>query len=417
MSDVPSVLFHEILRRLPAESLLRCRAVCKGWRRLIDHPSFIRTHASNQSSSTTLLIRNSIGTRFCSLTLDSLNYEDAEQTIDVTPVKAVYCTGVPRATALPVPSCNGLILNSHYRTNKTWVIWNPLTRTFHELPEPDIETGLMGSGIGYDSASDDYKVVRIDRLFRHGKSVYQTSVYSLKMESWRIIKDCPYDISWVGPTRGIFLGGAIHWLSLHDIIIALDLETEEYREFSMPVLPPNSKELFETRLDVLGGCLVMSFYYLIPRMEGWMMKDYGDEKSWVKLFSFGGIGSIGIRLKPLAYFKNKGRVFMQRDEEFFWLDIKNNSAKKVVIHGLPDDFTSQIMPGSLFRLDESCAAAVKITAGMKRKRKTTKNKADARVEHSVSITDIRSRVEHSVSITDIPSRSDSTSKANWSSNY
>ncbi|KAL9154507.1 hypothetical protein ABFS82_10G119300 [Erythranthe guttata] len=405
MSDVPSELAHEILRRLPAESLLRFRAVCKGWRRLIDSPSFIRTHAANQTSSTTLLIRNSIGTRFCSLTLDSLNFEDTDQTIDLTPVKALYRTGVPRAPVLPVASCNGLILNSHYDIDKTWVIWNPLTRQFHELPEFEGHSRLIGSGLGYDSVSDDYKVVRLDDHWGCRKTVRRTSIYGLKSDSWRVIENYPCDCIWPNQIVGVFLNGALHWLS-RDSVIVLVLETGRYHKLPLPE-PTGIAELFETHLDVLGGCLVVSYYYMITRLDGWVMKDYGVGDSWAKLFSFGELANIGAmgRLRPVAYFKNRGHVFLQHDDDFFWLDIANDSAKKVIVHGLPHNFTSQIVPGSLFRLDESCAAAVKITAGTKRKRKTTikKNKADARVEHSVRITDVWSR-------------SDSTPETSWSGN-
>ncbi|KAL7097190.1 hypothetical protein ACP275_10G128100 [Erythranthe tilingii] len=379
MSDIPSDLYHNILRRVPTDSLLRFRTVCKEWRRLIDDPSFIRSHTNNQLSSATLLIRNSDGTRLYSLSLDSLDYNnDAHQVLDVIPVQTLYRKGVPRIPELPVASCNGLMLLSEPYIEKTWLVWNPLTRELHKLPEPDIKyPRLVGSGIGYDSASDDYKVVRVDRLYLGNESVYQTRVYSLKTKSWKVIEDCPRHFPVPNPNASVFLNGVIYWRS-YEFVIALDLETEHYHKLP---LPPCLGNPFETHLDALGGFLVLSEYYSMKRIDEWVMKDY----EWVKLFSFGGVYGSGFmwNLRPVAYLKSKGQLFLQHDKGFFMLDMQKNFAKKFTIDGLPDNFSSQFFPRSLFRLDESCDVAVESTAGMK-------NKYNQRFKNSVTITDTRS---------------------------
>ncbi|KAI3443978.1 hypothetical protein Pfo_000643, partial [Paulownia fortunei] len=374
MSDVPSDVLCEILGRVPAECLFRFRTVCKAWRRIIDDPSFIKSHTNNQLSSTTLLIRNSTGSLY-SLSLDALIYADGQQKIDVNHVKTLIRRGVPRLPALPVVSCNGLILISHYNINKIWVIWNPLTRECHELPKLDTDLCLMGRGLGYDYAADDYKVVRIDKKYHHGKFVHKTFVYSLKLDCWRMIKSCPCD----SPRRshGVFLNGALHWISW-DMIIALDLGTEDYSQLPLPPVSTRAGEPFEMHLDALGGCLVLSYYYTIEGLDGWVMKDYGREKSWIKLFSIGELDIICAMggLRPIAYLKSKGQVLLQHDSKFLWLDIEKNYAKKVTIHGLPNFLSSQICPGSLFRLNHSGgvggSVVVRRTAGVKRKRKRKK---------------------------------------------
>ncbi|KAL8040777.1 hypothetical protein ABFX02_10G121200 [Erythranthe guttata] len=397
MSDIPSELYHNIFRRLTADSLLRFRTVCKEWRRLIDDPSFIRSHTNNQHSSATLLIRNLDGTRLHSLSLDSINYNNyAHQVIDVSPVKTVYRAAVPRAHLLPAASCNGLILLSHSDVKKIWAIWNPLTRQFYKLPKfiNTTKSCLITTGLGYDSASDDYKVMSVDELLGHRKTVYQTSVYSLKSDTWRIIKDCKCHYYSMKP--GVFLNGALHWHSWH-IITVFVFRTETYDLMRHPY-GTGPGEPSRMHLDALGGCLVVSYYYTMDRLDVWVMKEYGVHESWVKLFLFRELGSIGFMecLRPIAYFKTKGQFFMQHGEDFFWFDVEKNSAKKVTIRGLY--FSSQSLPGSLFRLDESCSVAGKSTSEMKRKR----NKTDASVKHSVRITDDWSR-------------SDSTPETSWSS--
>ncbi|KAH6827473.1 hypothetical protein C2S53_005270 [Perilla frutescens var. hirtella] len=394
MSDVPSDLFQEILLRLPAESLLRFRAVCKSWRRTIDDPSFIKSHTTNQQSysCTQLLIRDSIFCRLFSLSLDSLSIDTAaadhihgqqQRTVDLTRIKNLVRSGVPFLRDLPTTSCHGLILIYHSNFFKTWVIWNPLTQEFIRLRDPDFGTGMpsLGVGIGYDYAGDDYKVVRIDEWYGGGKFVYRTLVYSLKSRSWKAIGDCPRDSILGRRAAGVYLNGALHWIS-ENVIMALDLGTEEYQ---LVALPPQLGvgEPLDMYIDAFDGCLLFSCYYSSEPfwnkfggeecLEGWIMKSH-HHVCWIKLFSFGVRGSVAsLRdLRPVAYLKSKGQVFLQNDTHFYCFDIHMNSSKKVTIHGLPDSFTCQNFYGSLVRLDNDSDTAEK--RGLNRKKKMMKKR-------------------------------------------
>lgn len=384
MSDVPSDLFRDILLRLPAECLLRFRAVCKDWRRTIDDPSFIKSHTLNQHSNTcTLLLRDSIFCRLYSLSLHSL-LTYADQTLDLTRIKTLVRSGVPLLRDLPTTSCNGLILISHYNFMKTWVIWNPLTREFHRLSDPDFDVDIpfAGVGIGYDFAADDYKVAKIYYWYRDGKIVYATLIYSLKFRSWKPIKDCPCD-SILLRSAGVYLDGALYWLS-ENVIMALDLGSEEYRLVPLPLLATRHGEPLDMYVEAMNGCLLLSCYYssegllmdssgVTVCLEGWVMED----GTWVKLFSFGGEASVaaGMReVRPVAYLKSRGQVILQHDRHFYWLDVWKNSWKKVSIQGLPESFTCQDFRGSLVRLVNADggiggSAAGKTTAGINWKKK------------------------------------------------
>ncbi|KAL3650780.1 hypothetical protein CASFOL_007183 [Castilleja foliolosa] len=68
MSDIPLIIYREILLRLPAVSLFRFRAVSKRWRAVIDDPCFVKAHTNNNqfsSNCTTIIIGNSTGLTFC----------------------------------------------------------------------------------------------------------------------------------------------------------------------------------------------------------------------------------------------------------------------------------------------------------------------------------------------------------------
>ncbi|KAG8372620.1 hypothetical protein BUALT_Bualt12G0085600 [Buddleja alternifolia] len=357
MSDIPSEVFHNIFCRVPAESLFLVRGVCKSWRQIIDDPDFIKSHIKSyhQSSSTTslgqLLIRNENGGRLSSLSLDSLNFDYGNQTIEATPVKNLIRPGLPRLTPLPIASCNGLILITHSNVNKIWVLWNPLTQEFYELPEYDCpDLRFEACGLGYDCADDDYKVVRIDRMYHSQNSVYKTLVYSLKYDSWKWINDCPVNVS--GRSQGIYLNGVLYWMSW-DCIIALDFSTEDYRQLPLPSVGSEQRTYSDVNLDVLGGCLVVSCKHKTKRFDGWVMKENGGNISWTKLFSFPNLHDIGYmgHLRPITYSKSNRHVLVQHNNDFFWLDTDSNTAKKIQIHGLSRSFSCQVWQGSLFRLE------------------------------------------------------------------
>ncbi|KAH6827472.1 hypothetical protein C2S53_005269 [Perilla frutescens var. hirtella] len=397
MSDAPSDVLHEILCRVPAESLLRFRTVCKSWKCIIDDPSFIQLHTRNlqQHSLSTILITESKGGGICSVSLDRLKDSCSFQIIDVDPFKKLIHGGVPRLLEAPAASCNGLILISNRRICTSWAIWNPLTRYLHEieLPQPradfpSLSGRAVSVGFGYDAAADDYKVVRIDRLHPGGVIVhYRTLVYSMKLRSWRKIQNCPYDISFVGD--GVFLNGALHWQS-RDGITALHLGKEEYSLLPRP--HPLSWPRFTSELlDALDGYLFLSYYPENKKgLDVWVMRDYGVDWSWMKLCSIDILSGVAGGLRPVAYVKSKRQVFLEHcGGGLFWLDLEKNSVKEVAIEGHRSVSFSQFSPGSLVRLDNSDSVVVKRPrGGAKRKR----NKACARLKLKFCLRDTVHRV-------------------------
>ncbi|KAL3622465.1 hypothetical protein CASFOL_033876 [Castilleja foliolosa] len=347
MSDIPSELHKEILLRLPAESLFRLRTVCKSWRRIIDDPPFLRSIINNdQLSFPNLLIRYGTGALY-SLSLDSLIHINGEQTIDATHVNHVPSLEFPAAT------CNGLILIlDHYdEDDETWVIWNPLTGDFHEFPQPDIDLFFAGCGIGYHSASDDYRVVRLDYLYHGGEYVHRTLVYSLRLNTWKQIMDYPSDFfNKRRENEGVFLNGAIHWKA-YDSIIVLDLATEKFHQLAAP---PERAFPRNTRLDAFDGCLVVSVVSGTKR--AWVMKDDGVELKWVELFSsverrvIGGSSPSG-RVCPIAYSEKERQLILQHENEIIVWDIEKYSAKKITIPGLWGGPSAQLCPRSIFRFN------------------------------------------------------------------
>ncbi|KAL3624747.1 hypothetical protein CASFOL_031415 [Castilleja foliolosa] len=382
-STIPLDICREILILLPAKSLIRLRAVSKDWRSVIDDPIFVKAHTDKQLSSKAIIIRNSSDQPLYSFDLDDLNFaanglqKIAASPLDYTP------SGLSLLKAFPVSMCNGLILVG----GKSWEIWNPLTHERLKLPRikcnPNPEKEAIG--LGYDYTSDDYKVVVIHphRLHRrrHGRENIACQTHAAVVEGSH------------GPS--VLLHGALHWTMFYEpyginTIIAFDLGSEKYRQ--MP-LPPLEKRAYvgvqERYLSVLDGCLVLSDYSQADSRDDerelydvWVMKDYGVEDSWIKLFSlededcFFCCFEFGRDLRPLAYMKDKTQIFLQHTlyRGFLIFDVKSNSSKSVEIHGLTGTLHAQCIPRTIFRLHDNCGVNGSVARNRRRRRmKRTSN--------------------------------------------
>ncbi|KAL3624753.1 hypothetical protein CASFOL_031421 [Castilleja foliolosa] len=396
-ATVPLDICREILILLPAKSLIRLRAVCKDWCSVIDDPLFVKAHTDKQLSSKTIIIRNSSDHPLYSFDLDDLNFANGLQKITASPLDYTP-SGLSLLKAFPVSMCNGLILVR----GKSWEIWNPLTHERLKLPRikcnPNPEK--EGIGLGYDYTSDDYKVVVIHRHRLHRRShgreniACHTHVYSLKSDSWRNVGSCPfYDFSvWFrGPHGpGVYLHGALHWTVFREpyrmnMIIAFDLGSEKYRQMPLPPLEERAYVVTQKRyLSVLDGCLVLNDYSHSDSRDDerelyavWVMKDYGVEDSWIKLFSledgecFYCRVEFGCDLRPVAYMKDKTQILLQRTEYrgFLIFDLKSNCVKRVEIHGLTDTLHLQFIPRTIFRLHDNCGVNGSVTTNRRRRRR------------------------------------------------
>ncbi|KAH0637912.1 hypothetical protein KY289_037827 [Solanum tuberosum] len=123
-------------------------------------------------------------------------------------------------------SCDGLVLifvssrglyDSSARLYEEILLWNPSTRESILLPHPKFRVVYCVCGLGYDSTSEDYKILAINLNAYHS---FDTSieVLSLKSGSWRRI-GYPTGIEHVTGFRSCgmdylaFLHGAFHWLA------------------------------------------------------------------------------------------------------------------------------------------------------------------------------------------------------------
>jgi hypothetical protein len=140
---------------------------------------------------------------------------------------------------------------------------------------------------------------------KYGSDVWKTQVqvHTLGTDFWTTINGFPnittkyyYHVHGHGISieHGIFVGGTVNWLRFLDsndfndlpVIVSLHLGKESFQEISLP----DHRNLGMLTLDVLRDCLCI-FSISDPFCDVWLMKEYGNKESWVKLIhvpNFGG---------------------------------------------------------------------------------------------------------------------------------
>ncbi|KAK4564969.1 hypothetical protein RGQ29_006851 [Quercus rubra] len=304
LDSLPHEILTNVFVRLPIKSIVTCTAVCKTWKSLIQNPTFISSHlhhSSNNNNKHPLLLF-----RLCSseekehyvLHFDNQDFNEYTR-FDDFPFHGQSYDGIFHV----VGTCNGLVFltDNLYRYHNNFVLWNPCVRKFVKLPKPNITCFSHGGynasvGFGFDSKTNDYKVVRFVTLGEKGqmgKSPPEVEVYSLSTGKWRMVTALPP----IGAARGhdpeAFVNGALHWVALRktgtkflNFVMVFDLGDEVFREIALPKLSDQNGDEYWVRVSIsaYGNSLAL-FQPGFPnhRLSIWVMKDYADASSWTKI--------------------------------------------------------------------------------------------------------------------------------------
>ncbi|XP_057247359.1 F-box protein CPR1-like [Beta vulgaris subsp. vulgaris] len=272
--DLPSLhfdLIHKILLWLPATSLVRLKCVSKSWYHVINSPDFIKlnlSHSLKSNSNKSLIL-------YAHNSLYSLYFHDLSCRVTELPYHQVMANfASPQQHDFKVTgSCNGLIC-FRFRDNNL-ALYNPATRACKVLPQLNFKRLSSEAEFFYDCMSDDYKVLRFAEL----RNPRETFLYSLKINAWERILGPPWDWHWKSVKfPGILVNNTLHWMDReHKDIKCFDLST---RRYYVLLLPKKVSPTYFPLLAVLKGELFVVTYYF----DIWVMKEYGVEESWTRLF-------------------------------------------------------------------------------------------------------------------------------------
>ncbi|XP_076948096.1 F-box/kelch-repeat protein At3g23880-like [Bidens hawaiensis] len=351
-STIPTDIVVRILLRLPVESLLRCKSVCKLWCSLISKPRFIKSHLdmstrNNDYAHHTLIysteyfpsVRGRPIIKLKTCNLHDVLYDNSDNNNLVNNALEVdYPSKHQSSSVTIVCSCNGLVCVAveEYVMSKALFIWNPSTRKSYRLPPSGCKPlgWYVVYGFGYDESTEEYKVVELSPNLTDREALVR--IYSLKDGNWKEIV-VAYAHGFPSPEFGkLCINGVLHWpaskghgsASCSMTITSFDLANETCGEVLQPVYDAGHKDL---RLESLKECLCMLCSYRGIRANVWVMKDYGVKDSWTKLVS---IPYLNVPWRdhpsmPLCISNDEERLLQIRRNRLIVYDSKNNSDSEI----------------------------------------------------------------------------------------
>ncbi|XP_030441975.1 F-box/kelch-repeat protein At3g06240-like [Syzygium oleosum] len=175
-------IFIEILSSLPVKSLMRFKFVNKRWLSLIFDPGFAKSHlqrlqAGDMIPSQRIIKSSPLETKDYELFDGGIGGDEGNAVAKFHELRMDNPSLEPNLMA----SCAGLVC---LVVHSGFLLYNPTTKESRILHSSNLVPGdMFFHGFGYDSTSDDYKIVQ-----SNSTKNYQVATFSLKSGSWRRIR-------------------------------------------------------------------------------------------------------------------------------------------------------------------------------------------------------------------------------------
>ncbi|THG04488.1 hypothetical protein TEA_024482 [Camellia sinensis var. sinensis] len=221
------------------------------------------------------------------------------------------------------------------------VLWNPSIRKSVTICMPYKPPGcyMFVLGFGAHPTTHDYKVVRLVYLTTYSSHFApKVELFTQGIGLWRCIDSaappyCMVEFMW----SQAFVNRAVHWVAFdprvvdgfRNLILSFNMGTEAFSEMMLlPTLADQhpsclSVKLFGESLAVFWSGLISAGFCCI-----WVIKEYGDVKSWTKLFS---INLLDVLDKTLGFRKN-GEVLLSTNMN--WLLSYHPGTQKMTNTGI-----------------------------------------------------------------------------------
>ncbi|XP_030931685.1 F-box protein CPR1-like [Quercus lobata] len=365
----PGILTHAFLQ-LPIKSIITCTCVSKKWKSLIQNPSFISTHLHHSSSNSNnhlFLFRlcPNEGTMWdkrerevYTLYSDNNNNNEEEDFNEHTRFDSPFPAQSGSVILRVVGTCNGLVCLARdlLSYDNSYILWNPCVRKFTRTSRPIVSYSTHGgfeetTGFGFDSKTNDYKVVRVVRLLdredEDGSSL-KVEVYSLATDEWRMVTTgLPSRCVVRGREPLAFVNGALHWIAfrrtitnnLQSFVMVFHLGDEVIREIALPeFLNGFDGDQYWVRMSISVYRNSLALFhqqdFSSPCLNIWVMKEYADESSWTKLVTLSD-GQCSREYVPRALgFRRSGEVIIEmHDGALISLHFESQKLKVLGITG------------------------------------------------------------------------------------
>lgn len=342
LKDLPIVLLIEILSRLPAQSLLQFKSVCKLWYALINDPAIFSLQDKCIYINRRIIIGFQLYTYIPSIIKFSHTPDRSISILDVNNPSSDF-----RKNTIHGHS-QGLVCLLY---DRDIFLFNMMTEKFRKLPSSILhnedpyemfDSLTSGVGFGYDSKSGDFKVVRVvqfpDEEGAYNLLPLRVEIWELRKERWREIESPNFRYLMITGGCEMHHEGKSYWWSRNtkgNIIRTFDMSEEIFGKIPVPnnlveedvMLNPNIS------MRMLNGSIVV-FHGSNAGNEKtfsvWEMEK--DVFSWSKLMTIGPF--FGVE-KPLL-FVSSDELLMEADEgQVISYHVKTHVTKVLPIKGRP----------------------------------------------------------------------------------
>jgi F-box interacting protein len=306
LPTLPFDVLPEILCRLPVKLLGQLRCLCKSLNSLISDPKFAKKHLQ-------------LSTKHHHLMLTCMDHISSEWLLCDSPIPSILSTAnvFTQRQLYPPDSITTLFFHGQKFVNLRcssdgifcgkldfgcYFLWNPSISKFKLLPPlgNSCESHPVSVSFGYDHFIDNYKVIAVS-------TKNEVSVYTLGTDYWTRIEDIPNNYNIHQP--GTFVSGTVNWFARDDssmqFILSLDLVKESYQHLLLPDSNDDSPFLGLVR-DCLCVSLSCDMY-----MDVWIMKEYGNQESWNKLYIVPDIQDQGLKPFKALYIFDDDKLLLE----------------------------------------------------------------------------------------------------------
>ncbi|KAF9591782.1 hypothetical protein IFM89_007112 [Coptis chinensis] len=336
-SKLPSDIILNILCRVPLKDLIsQCSLVCKTWYNLARHPRFRRN----------------------SLQMDHQVFDNLDTSAPVH-----FLDFLDEPTFQPklyiIGFANGLLCLSEDPLLCDYPVFyyicNPITGEHITLPRPHGLEIVQLSAFVFDSSTSEYKVIR----FYHGRNGGE--VFTLGSSRWRRIENgVPKTIIGYPYPCGRLVNNHLHWISSVDgsplTIIAFNLAAEEVHEIELPPIVSSGEISLDPNISISLAVIEERLCFTCERklddkyFEVWVMKDYGVQGSWAKVYVFNPelTGALSDALTPCLTKLLNGEFLVQYGvNALVYYDPKKETCRPILVE-VKRWFYSVFLVGSLF---------------------------------------------------------------------
>lgn len=279
---LPEEMIFEILSFLPVLSILPCKLVCKLWESIISSTKFVEAHLTNLYQKQQFLPS--------SVLVDVHGNKDREiYWVDSNEdIRKFKLPQKFNGTTRFVDSCNGLVIFANSCADVIY-LWNPMIKRSKILPTPKIKAYWIGNiGFGFDSISNDYKVLRIALTKGSSNllSVSEVEVYSANADSWKEIRVPKiFENIYFYPENCVHAQPGVLYLEGSDSeLLSFDLHTERFRIH--PYFSPERYGIVSNVFDFEGsiGMVFKSFVDGSAVFSLWTVDSVCGKVFWNKKF-------------------------------------------------------------------------------------------------------------------------------------